>query len=189
MMNYDKLNPSKYGRGLIQKVSKIKKRQFNSVNPTFAMGKISIDLIEDETSIINAGQYLERKYMHYQIQENSLSSWTHYPFQYKFMSIEFDLNMDIEYTDRTSYDLLNWMGDVGGVFETLFVACNVLAYFFSIFKIKAIVTNRLYRLSSENQKSIFGPIQLSDNQLKDYFLSKSATGETLISVPHNLLWE
>jgi len=67
------------------------------------------------------------------------------------MSIDFDLNSDIKYTDRTSYDFLNLMGDVGGVLEILRLACNMIAFSFSVLKIKAIVTNRLFRLSAENQ--------------------------------------
>ena len=46
---------------------------------------------------------------------NEFSAWTDYPRQYKFMSIHFGINMDIKHIDRTSYDFLNLMGDVGGV--------------------------------------------------------------------------
>ena len=35
------------------------------------------------------------------------------------MSIDFDLNMDIMHIDRTTYDLLEMMGDVGGVIGIL----------------------------------------------------------------------
>ena len=59
--------------------------------------------------------------------------------------------MDIQHTDRTSYDVLNMMGDVGGVLEILLILFNLIAHSFSILRIKAIVTNRLFRLSAENQ--------------------------------------
>jgi len=117
---------------------------------------------------------------------NELSSWTQYPSQYKFMSIEFDLNMDVQYTDRASYDFLNWMGDVGGSLEILLLACNMIAYSFSIIRIKAIITNRLFRLSAANQQSILRQVDLSEKQLNDYNLKKTATGEILIDVPKNM---
>ena len=59
--------------------------------------------------------------------------------------------MDITYTDRISYDILNGMGDVGGVLEILLLLFNMMAYSFSIIRIKAIITNRAFRISSENQ--------------------------------------
>ena len=67
------------------------------------------------------------------------------------MSVNFELNMDITYTDRISYDILNGMGDVGGVLEILLLLFNMIAYSFSIIRIKAIITNRAFRISSENQ--------------------------------------
>jgi len=56
-MNYEYLIPSEYGNNVIKKVSKIQKRQFNSVQPTFANAKISIDQFEDESHFLNVGQY------------------------------------------------------------------------------------------------------------------------------------
>jgi hypothetical protein len=53
--------------------------------------------------------------MQFQMQGNEFSSKNFYPEMYKFMSIDFDLSLDIQYTERTSYDLLNMMGDVGGI--------------------------------------------------------------------------
>ena len=57
--------------------------------------------------------------MQIKMQQNEFSSWTDYPFRYKFMSIHFNLDMDIYHTDRTSYDLLNMISDVGGILEIL----------------------------------------------------------------------
>jgi len=78
------------------------------------------------------------------------------------MSITFGLNPDIKHTDRTAYDLLNWMGDIGGVLETLLLAFHAIIYYFSIIRIKALISNRLFRLSAENVKSIFGQVNLSE---------------------------
>ena len=82
--------------------------------------------------------------MQFQIKSNEFSSWTTYPYQYKFMSFDFDLNMDIQHTDRTSYDVLNMMGDVGGVLEILLAVFKMIASPFAVLRIKAIVTNRLF---------------------------------------------
>ena len=117
------------------------------------------------------------------MQTNEFSSWTDYPFKYKFMSIEFNLNLDITYTDRTAYDFLNWMGDIGGVLEILLLACNAIALPFSVIRIKALVSNRMFHLSAANQQSLFGRVDLSEKQLNDHNLNKSKTGEILIGIP------
>ena len=78
------------------------------------------------------------------------------------MSIDFQLSMDIEHTDRTSYDFLNMMGDVGGVISILTITFGFLASPFAILKINAILTNRLFHLSSQNMETLFGEKRLTD---------------------------
>ena len=90
--------------------------------------------------------------MQFQIKSNEFSSWTTYPYQYKFMSFDFDLNMDIQHTDRTSYDVLNMMGDVGGVLGFLFTVFSFMASPFADLRIKAILTNRLFHMSPDNRE-------------------------------------
>jgi hypothetical protein len=79
------------------------------------------------------------------------------------MSVAFTLNSGIKHTDRTTYDLLDWMGDIGGVLETLLLAFRAIAFYFSFIKIKALVSNRLFRLSAKNKISIFGQVNLTEN--------------------------
>jgi len=43
------------------------------------------------------------------------------------MSIDFDLNTDIQHIDRTTYDIMALMGDVGGVIGVLNIVFGFLA--------------------------------------------------------------
>lgn len=88
--------------------------------------------------------------MQFKVQQNEFSSMTQYPNNYKFMSADFVLNMDVQYTDRTSYDLLNMMGDVGGVLEVLVILFQLIASPFAIIRIKAILANRLFNITVRN---------------------------------------
>ena len=63
MVNYDQLIATEYGENTLKQVSKNFLRQFNSILPTFAIGKISIDQFEDESAFLNLGQFKEKKYM------------------------------------------------------------------------------------------------------------------------------
>ena len=87
---------------------------------------------------------------------------TDYPYSYKFMSVHFELNMDIYHTDRTSYDFINMMVDVNGVLKVLMIVFGMIASPFALLHIDAIVTNRLFHLSVENVQSIFGKDKLTD---------------------------
>ena len=63
------------------------------------------------------------------------------------MSVEIELSMDINHTDRTTYDFLNFFGDIGGVLEVFTALFGLIAGHFATLKIKAIVTNRFVHLS------------------------------------------
>jgi len=77
------------------------------------------------------------------------------------MSFHFALDLDITHTDRTSYDFLNMLGDVGGVLGILLTIFGWISSPFAIFRLKAILTSRLFNLSADNRKSIFGDYILS----------------------------
>ena len=70
MYNYDEFNPAVYGKDKFKRKSKLTFRRFNSILPTFAVIKTSIDTLEDETSFVNFGQYKESNYMQIQMQPN-----------------------------------------------------------------------------------------------------------------------
>ena len=112
-------------------------------------------------NFLNIGQYHEKKYMQLSMGPNEESSWTDYPYQYKFMSFHFLLDLDILHTDRTSYDVLNMLGDVGGILGLFLTIFRFISSPFAMFRLKAILTSRLFNLSAENRKSIFGKYNLS----------------------------
>ena len=105
------------------------------------------------------------------------------------MSVQIELNMDISHTDRTSYDLLNMAGDVGGVLEILIIVFTLFAYKFALLRISAIVTKRLFHLPVESRESIFNSNDLSEKLLKDHNLHKTPTGEIIFDVPRFLVYQ
>jgi hypothetical protein len=57
IVNYDQFHPQKYGEKKFVKNARQLSQQFNINDPSFIEAKISIDSLEDETSIVNFGQY------------------------------------------------------------------------------------------------------------------------------------
>ena len=78
---------------------------------------------------MNVGQQHEREYMSLKMGSTEASSWTTYPHLYKYMSLHVEMDLDIHHTERTTYDLLQMMGDLGGVMEVLLVAFAFLAHY------------------------------------------------------------
>ena len=95
LMNYHQFLPESYGKEKLKKTAKLTSQQFNAQQPTFAYVQTSINSLEDETDLINIGQYTEEKYMQFKMKTNEVSTWTNYPERYKFMSLDFSLDMDI----------------------------------------------------------------------------------------------
>jgi hypothetical protein len=106
------------------------------------------------------------------------------------MSVHFELNMDVEYIHRKSYDLLNMGVEIGGVLKVLMIIFSLIASPFAVVRIEAIITSRLFHLSMENKQEIFGELKLSKNdRLSDYNLHTSETGEILFGIPRNLTYD
>ena len=54
-----------------------------------------------------------------------ITSWNTHPStdplgKYKFTSLEIILNQDVRVTTRSTYDVLSWIGDCGGLKDGLF---------------------------------------------------------------------
>ena len=99
----------------ISRHSKIITRQFSASTPSFATIPVNIDVVEDETAFVNLGQQNVYHYMQLHMNPNELTSWATYPEHYKFYSVHFELNADILHTDRSTYDALDFLSDIGGV--------------------------------------------------------------------------
>ena len=78
------------------------------------------------------------------------------------MSIHFELDMDIQHTDRTSYDVLNMTSDVGGVLEILTMIFKLIAAGFASLRIQAIFTSNMSHLSEESKQLFFGSRKLTE---------------------------
>ena len=61
-----------------------------------------------------------------------VSSYVHYPRQYKFTSIDIEVNYDMLKTYRETYDLFELFGDLGGLFEAFrIIVSSFMAFYFT----------------------------------------------------------
>ena len=64
------------------------------------------------------------------------------------------MNLDIYKTDRSTYDILDLIRDIGGILEILSVIIYFLAGNFSKLRLKALLSNRLYQLNTDIREYI-----------------------------------
>ena len=83
---------------------------------------------------------------------DSPSSWTKYPHKYKFTSVEFAVSDTISVTNRETYSLLQYLGDIGGLVEFLFLSIGLLIHSFGSINLKNIVAKKLYSWISPTTK-------------------------------------
>jgi len=80
------------------------------------------------------------------------SAWINYPTKenpstkYKFISVEFTASPHITRWQRQTYSLLDWLGDLGGLFDALFYFVKMLMFPFSQFTLKSTMLLSLFRL-------------------------------------------
>ena len=66
-------------------------------------------------------------------QNRKVSSYVHYPRQYKFTSIDIEVNYDMLKTYRETYDLFELFGDLGGLYEAFRITLgSFMALYFTI---------------------------------------------------------
>ena len=85
------------------------------------------------------------------------SSWNKFPTKedpsrrYKFTSLEVNLSLDKLVVNRETYSLLDWLGDLGGLFDALKLLCAFAISPISGFTLKATLMATLFRQRPSDQ--------------------------------------
>ena len=78
------------------------------------------------------------------------SAWTDHPSRnatglYKFISNDMFFDLEKMVVTRQTYDLLSWLGDIGGLGEALYYIGHMLVGPFAAFNSKSILLANLFR--------------------------------------------
>lgn len=101
------------------------------------------NLVEDEAGLLQYGDYELEDY--YRLNFNTpLPSWMdHWPTEenpdnlYKFAAVWIEVSQDEFMTERDTYSLLEWLGDVGGLFDMLKLIGSWLVVPFASFRLSS----------------------------------------------------
>ena len=131
----ERFDPQAYDEDIIKREGVLYEAQIDSGTPTWAKYRIQTHHLEDESGYIQLGQVREHTYYKTTWEDLSVgpSSWTQYPDRYKFLSLEFTFGKDYVQTRRSAYSLLDWLGDVGGLTDALFLLVELVVAPFASF--------------------------------------------------------
>ena len=76
---------------------------------------------------------------------NNVSFWTNYPSRYKFHGIDFYASTYKKTTNRYCYDLINLLGDIGGIYAAVTGVFSVIASHFAEARATSIIATRAYK--------------------------------------------
>ena len=115
----------------------------------------------DETSYLQLGQVNEGQFTSINMKDTDVTAFAEWPTKenpvpYKFNSIYLELSHSTEVYERSTYSLLEWLGDVGGLYDGLGLLSNFLLVPLSHFVLKARLLSSVFKVqeSRENLYSI-----------------------------------
>jgi hypothetical protein len=112
------------------------------------MTNVNIDEVEDSSGFVNVFGPHRSRIMRPELQFTEFSSWIYYPERYKYFSMHFQLNQDVTHIIRRTYDVTDFGRDLGGIVFVGLRVFGIFAFIFARIRLQALVTNRLYYLSS-----------------------------------------
>ena len=130
----------------IDEISSIKKRQIDETSAHWYNMFVEVNQIQDEVSLVSWGQSTDYEYYTISMGEPNKSMFATWPNEYKFTGIELQFSLDLGITERSSYSLLEWLGDCGGLLDALKLIAAALINPISRFFLSLELLTGLFRL-------------------------------------------
>ena len=108
-------------------------------------------MLQDESEYLQFGWETERSFYTYNLPTPQPSAWGTFPTKeepnarYKFASVEIGFNLDQTVWTRQTYSILDYMGDLGGLFEALRYLCTFFIAPISVFSLNSTLMAHFFR--------------------------------------------
>lgn len=123
--NQESINVEEYDDESISRFSTFSTIQFDHLTPSAVPVNVNRNKLSDSTSVLKTDDETETSYNSLVVAQPLPSAWTNYPTredptgQFKFTSIYIQVTQDMQVTERETYGILEWLGDVGGLVDAL----------------------------------------------------------------------
>ena len=121
------------------------------MKPSWMKGQIITNYLNDESDYFQYGQEAKETFYTFKLPPPSPSSWIYYPTEeqpstlYKFTSIEINFTLDQKVWTRSTYSVLDWFGDLGGLFDALVHLAGIFISPLSVFALKSSLLTSIFR--------------------------------------------
>ena len=125
----------------------------DELRPNFVLGHVQQSSLADETQLVQLGDASEVDFFGMSWDTPRPSAWRKFPTKenpnsrYKFSSISLRVSPDLIVIERQTYSLLEWLGDVGGLFDALIIIGGYIVGPISAFTLKATLLSRIFRFT------------------------------------------
>ena len=82
--------------------------------------------------MLASGMEISREFFSWDLGEIEPSAMTDFPSNYKFTSVEIWMDHDLSFHNRESYNFLDFCGDIGGLFDALFLFGTAITAYFAV---------------------------------------------------------
>ena len=90
----------------------------------------------------------------------------------------------IKYTERSTTDIFDLAGEIGGVLQLFSVIFSWISAKYSYLLLQAMITNRLYFLNSAIRKELIpSKVNITDIELNKTMLVRNKRGQILVDIP------
>ena len=152
--NNERIDLEQFNKDPIVRESIVRFKQFSPVDPNWIDYALEKHQVSDRIDWLQYGQETEYEYFGYALQDHHASSMRDYPDNYKFTSVEISINPDLRVIERQTYSVLEFMGDMGGLFDALYAIGSWIIFPIVTFRMKENVRSQLYMLKPETEKKV-----------------------------------
>ena len=131
-----------FGNESIKRFSKIMNTQINEEKPSYFSFDLQTTHLEDETDLVQFGNTDEIYFNSPLLKRDGDffikdSSFKHYPTYYAFFFMSVNVSPDVPKVRRKTDSLLDWLGDWGGLLDSLYFIADILLSPLSAYMMKS----------------------------------------------------
>ena len=158
-----------FGEETIIAQSRFHQKQLNKNMNSWIQVDIKRSILEDESEFLQYGQSLEYTFYKQDLLTTEQSSWSHYPTAdnpfglFKYMSFDIYFSQDLQKINRQTYSFLDFLGDLGGLFEALNFICWIFVTPIASCALQSSLLTNLF----EDESDKFDSIKLSETSARE----------------------
>ena len=107
-------------------------------------------MLEDEIQLLQYGQYETKEFWDFKMSEAEPSSWISHPTddpkgKFKYIGAFFNLSLDQMNWSRSTYSILDWLADIGGLNDMLCLMARLCVAPMASHQLAASLLHNLFR--------------------------------------------